>query len=67
MFVDSRQSVGLPEAPQPGSMSQDVFVGEGCGFECAEAIRAGEMMNKCAAVNPEANTSVERTVYLGMS
>ena len=56
MFVDSRQSVGLPEAPQPGSMSQDVFVGEGCHFECAEAIRAGKGMTKCAAVNPEADS-----------
>ena len=51
--MDSRKSVGLPEAPQPGSVSQDVFVGEGCEFECAEAMRAGRMMTKCATVNPE--------------
>ena len=55
-FVDSRKSAGLPEAPQPGSVSQDVFIGEGCAFECVESTRAGKMMTKCAAVNPVADS-----------
>ena len=68
--MDSRKSVGIPEAPQPGSVSQDVFVGERCDFECAEAIRAGKMMTKCAAVIPEAesecreNSSFRKVVKL---
>ena len=34
-FVDTSKSVGLTEAPQPGSVLQAVFVGELCDPECA--------------------------------
>ena len=35
-FVDTSKSVGLTGAPQPGSVSQAVFVGESCDRKCAE-------------------------------
>ena len=35
-FVDTNKAVGLTYAPQPGSVSQAVFVGELCDRECAE-------------------------------
>ena len=54
--MDSRKSVGLPEAPKPGSVSQDVFVDEGCDFERAESIRTAVTMTKCAAVNPKTDS-----------
>ena len=50
--MDSRKSVRLPEVPQPGSVSQDVFVGEGC----VESKLAFQTMTKCAAVYPEVDT-----------
>ena len=50
-------------------MSQDVFVGEGCDFECAESSRAGKMMTKRAAVNRadsecRENSTVRKVVKL---
>ena len=50
--------MGLPEALQPWPVSQDVFVGEGCDFECAESKLAFKMITKCAAVNPAADNDV---------
>eukprot|EP00904_Undaria_pinnatifida_P005817 jgi/Undpi1/2365/HiC_scaffold_13.g05748.m1 len=35
-FVDTSKSVRLTGAPQPGSVSQAVFVGEACDRKCAE-------------------------------
>ena len=40
-FVDTNKAVGLTYAPQPGSVSQAVFVGELCGRECAEVNHTG--------------------------
>ena len=40
-FVDTSKSVGLTDAPQPGSVSQTVFMGELCDRECAELDHTG--------------------------
>ena len=37
-FVDTSKSVGLTGAPQPGSVSQAVFVGESCDRECDKLV-----------------------------
>ena len=36
-LTDSRKSVGLTTAPLPGSVSQALFVGERCDFDCVES------------------------------
>ena len=42
-FVDTSKSVGLTDAPQPGSVSQAVFVGESRDRKCAELDRASRI------------------------
>ena len=61
--MDSRKSVGLPEAPQPGSsVSQDVFVGEECDLECVGSKLAWKMMTKCTAENQEAESESRENI-----
>ena len=40
-FVDTSKSVRLTDAPQPGTVSQALFVGELCQRECAELDHTG--------------------------
>ena len=42
-FVDTSKSVGLTDAPQPGSASLAVFVGELCDRECAVFDHTGKI------------------------
>ena len=39
--VDISKSVGLTDVPQPGSVSQAVFVGELCDRECTQLDHTG--------------------------
>ena len=51
--MDTNKSVELTDVPQPGSVSQAVFVGELCDCECAELDHIG----RTTFINQNSNIS----------